>query len=373
MERSKLVEKLNKDVSDFLAQLQPKPYEDGWPEDKWEQEMEKHPAFMSKQVEDADDLPPLVEALRQLKYDPDENSPSELAIAFKEDGNVHFKHKKYRWAVDCYNKGLEVEGASAEIRAQLYANRATSQYHIGNYQKALRDSVEAKKLKPDYLKAYLRGVMCCLQLHEYSDAITWCNEGLKVEPDDTTLADMKRRAEEQKKTADRNRRKAIVQEAKKQKEFEHLKKIIQERGIHLADDKLDQCEVKPVHPALANARVHLDGDKLVWPVVFMYPEYGTTDYIQEFHEDSRFMDHLNVMFNSNNPPNWDKCRQYVAENLQVYFSDNEYIVPIEKTKTLKEALTHSRYKVHGGTPHFFITVSQSKFDRAFRKRNLVAK
>lgn len=36
--------------------------------------------FMSKQVEDPNDLPPLVEALRQLKYDPEENSSDGIHI-----------------------------------------------------------------------------------------------------------------------------------------------------------------------------------------------------------------------------------------------------------------------------------------------------
>lgn len=30
--------------------------------------------------------------------------------------------------------------------------------------------------------------------------------------------------------------------------------------------------------------VHLIGDFLVWPVVFLYPEYKTSDMIQEFNE-----------------------------------------------------------------------------------------
>lgn len=32
--------------------------------------------------------------------------------------------------------------------------------------------------------------------------------------------------------------------------------------------------------------VHLVEDFLVWPVVFLYPEYRTSDMIQEFHEVS---------------------------------------------------------------------------------------
>ena len=39
-------------------------------------------------------------------------------------------------------------------------------------------------------------------------------------------------------------------------------------------------------PMVAQGRVHLD-DKgsLVWPVMFLYPEYQVTDFIQEFRED----------------------------------------------------------------------------------------
>lgn len=32
--------------------------------------------------------------------------------------------------------------------------------------------------------------------------------------------------------------------------------------------------------------VHLVENRLVWPVTFLYPEYQTSDFIQEFHEDS---------------------------------------------------------------------------------------
>lgn len=32
--------------------------------------------------------------------------------------------------------------------------------------------------------------------------------------------------------------------------------------------------------------VHLVENRLVWPVTFLYPEYQTSDIIQEFHEDS---------------------------------------------------------------------------------------
>ena len=45
---------------------------------------------------------------------------------------------------------------------------------------------------------------------------------------------------------------------------------------------------------------------LVWPVLFLYPEFGETDFIQEFVENQCFQDHIDVMFGDpDNRPGWD--------------------------------------------------------------------
>ena len=63
-----------------------------WTEENWEKEMEKHPLFMKDSP--TDEMPPLVEAMRQLKYDSECNTKVELAMSYKEDGNYNFKNKK---------------------------------------------------------------------------------------------------------------------------------------------------------------------------------------------------------------------------------------------------------------------------------------
>ena len=67
----------------------------GWSEANWENEMAEHPLFASTSAETGE-LPPLLEALRQIKYDETENSPEELAKSYKEDGNHLFKKQDYR-------------------------------------------------------------------------------------------------------------------------------------------------------------------------------------------------------------------------------------------------------------------------------------
>ncbi|XP_055940706.1 tetratricopeptide repeat protein 4-like [Argiope bruennichi] len=341
-----------------------------WNRDRWEEEFEIHPAFRTQPIKEGEELPPLIEALQNLKYDPEENTAEELAEAYKCDGNENFRLKKYRWAVDNYTKALEIKCKNDILNAQLYANRATAQYYIGNYKKALKDAEESKKLKPDHLKALQRGAMCCFQMQEWADCLVWCHEGLNVAPGDKTLLDLKIKAEEEKKVAQRNKRKALVVEAKKKKKLEELKNALKERGIRLADEDIAQCK-RPVHPALSDAMVCLNEGKLVWPVIFLYPEYGTTDYIKDFCEDSSFMDHLNIMFDPKNHPDWDANHEYIAENLQMYFTHGKILVPFDKTKTLREILSQYRYTVHGLTPCFTITVRGSDFDQSFRDKHTV--
>lgn len=61
--------------------------------------MADHPLFAKELPGDGSgaDLPPLLEALRQVKYDETDNSPESLARAYKDDGNHLFKQQNYRY------------------------------------------------------------------------------------------------------------------------------------------------------------------------------------------------------------------------------------------------------------------------------------
>ena len=76
-------------------------YANAWNEETWEQEFDSHPLFMSKPADDPSNLPPLVEAMRQLHYDPDNNTSKELADKYRKDGNENFRLKRYREASRC--------------------------------------------------------------------------------------------------------------------------------------------------------------------------------------------------------------------------------------------------------------------------------
>lgn len=58
---------------------------------------------------------------------------TELAAAYKEDGNFNFKCKKYNLAIFSYTEGLKQKCKDDEINAQLYNNRAASNFYLKNY------------------------------------------------------------------------------------------------------------------------------------------------------------------------------------------------------------------------------------------------
>lgn len=98
---------------------------------------------------------------------------------------------------------------------------------------ALNDAAAAKKIKPNHLKALIRGntpyacfplaiykiemlpkstkvpkrekkngcvsegAQCCIELRSYAEAIQWCDEGLKAHPADKKLLELRASADKQ--------------------------------------------------------------------------------------------------------------------------------------------------------------------------------
>ena len=177
--------------------------------------------------------------------------------------------------------------------------------------------------------------------------------------------------------------------AKKKRDQEHKQLIglIRSRGIKIQtfkvdeDDELkeswDMADLEPSHPAALNNRVHLDGDGqyLIWPVLFMYPEFGETDFIQEFTENQTYADHFEVMFDDpTNRPGWDPEGRYNPRTISVYFEDKftrpakPQMIPVETNSTLSQAICHHQHRVVAGTPSFVLMVKGSKFESEFLKK-----
>ncbi|CAD1478675.1 unnamed protein product, partial [Heterotrigona itama] len=325
-ERLELASKLDAELDEYVSNLEKKSYTEGWPENRWEEEMEKHPFFMKKAPEPGEELSPLMEGLQQLKYGEDENTPEELANNYKEDGNFNFKHKKYRLAIVSYTEGIRTKCKDTDLMAQLYNNRAAAHFMLKNYRSSLNDCKFALKLKPNYVKVLNRAATCCFHIKDYEQCIDFCDRVLDESPTDKIKLHLKSQAVAAGERLKRDKRKQDRLEKKLDKEEEELLDIIRSRGVNLelieGKKNPDLKDLEPQVPQIAQSRVHLDiQNKLIWPVMILYPEMQQTDFIQNFHEDTLLLEQLEQLFNE--PPEWDSEERYTIENINVYFEGKD--------------------------------------------------
>lgn len=142
------------DIVDFFTKNR---YYDRFDEKRWREEMEEHPLLMTKAPKNPDDIPPLVEAMRQLKYSEDCNTPEELAKQYKLDGNENYKQKKFQDAIASYAKGINYLDKeldeTAELKSVLYSNVAACYVMMQKYQQAIDNCKEALRINPKNLRA----------------------------------------------------------------------------------------------------------------------------------------------------------------------------------------------------------------------------
>nr|XP_020030960.1 tetratricopeptide repeat protein 4 isoform X3 [Castor canadensis] len=340
----------NDDLMDsFLEKFQSHPYRGGFHEDQWEEEFDRIPLFMKKAPSEIDPKEnPDLACLQSIIFD-EERSPEEQAKTYKDEGNDYFKEKDYKKAVVSYTEGLKKKCADPDLNAVLYTNRAAAQYYLGNFRSALNDVMAARKLKPGHLKAIVRGALCHLELKHFAEAVKWCDEGLQIDAKEKKLLETRAKADKLKRTEERDVRKAKLKEKKEQNQNEALLQAIKARNIRLISEAAGEDEDSA-------------SDGL---------EYAQSDFISAFHEDSRFIDHLMVMFSET--PSWDLEQKYYPDNLEVYFEDEDraelYQVP--PSSTLLQAVQHPRYFVKALTPAFLICVGSSPFCRNYLRERKV--
>ncbi|KAJ7395388.1 Tetratricopeptide repeat protein 4 [Pitangus sulphuratus] len=328
--------------------------------DTLEQELEAIPMFMKRCPADIDAArQPELACLQSLLFD-EEQSPAELARMYKNEGNEYFKEKDYGRAVAAYSEGLRKKCEDPELNAVLLTNRGAAHFHQGNYRSALNDAIQAKKLKPTHLKAIVRGALCHMELKNFSEAIAWCEEGLRIDPTEKKLLETRVKADKLKRAEERDARKAKVMEKKEKCQRDILLAAIKERNIKLVlepsneeeeiSDGLAEISLDGFHSDNATgAKVHLDADgNLNWPVLFLYPEHEQTDFTVAFHENSRHLITLQNLF-------------------QLYFEDEEReeMYEVNPEHTLLQVLRHERYFVKAGTPTVLVFVKRSPFSKKY--------
>uniref|UniRef100_A0A672M0K4 Tetratricopeptide repeat domain 4 n=1 Tax=Sinocyclocheilus grahami TaxID=75366 RepID=A0A672M0K4_SINGR len=322
------------------------------------QEFNKVPMFMKTTPENIDpEKHPDLACIQSIIHD-DDRTPEEKVRGLKDEGNEYFKEKSYKKTVVSYTEGLKKNDKDIELNAILYTNRAAAHFHLGNMRSALNDATAAKKLKPNHIKAIIRGELCLysMELRNYAGALQWCDEGLRLLPTDNKLQELRATADKQK--VERLDRKMLFWNC-----FVSLANSASDRedddGDGVASRALADLELERIGSQEATgARVYMDEQGVLhWPVLFLYPdlpEHSQTDCISAFCENSRF---VKKSLSKSSP--WDLERKYQPQNLQLFLENPEKgnLYQVDLEKSLLNILQHQRCSVKAGTPSFIVLVS----------------
>lgn len=233
------------------------------------------------------------------------------AVEFKEKGNQYVKmgKKHYSDAIDCYTRAINQNVLSDSENSVIFANRAHVNLLLGNYRRALMDAEEAIKLHPSNVKAFYRAAKASLSLDLLSEAKSYCESGLEQDQNNEELKKLARQIDMRKLERDHHELEVSTAVAA----AKELLSAFENRGLKIG---------KPEFQELTGLRKPLlDKNKILhWPVLFLYAEVMSSDFIEDFCEADLFSAHLDMMFSEGCPPmTWDKEGNYTREALELYY------------------------------------------------------
>ncbi|KAG0371325.1 hypothetical protein BC939DRAFT_478682 [Gamsiella multidivaricata] len=102
----------------------------------------------------------------------------------KAQANQEYKLGNYAAAVDLYGQSIKMEPS----KATYYGNRSAALMMIKKYADAAKDCQTAVQLDPSFVKGYLRGAKCQLQLGNVNESIRLYTKALEMEPNNVPAA-----------------------------------------------------------------------------------------------------------------------------------------------------------------------------------------
>ncbi|EGT32228.1 hypothetical protein CAEBREN_14688 [Caenorhabditis brenneri] len=406
-ERNALAQKLDDDLEQFMQEMaarksekqeERKPFDF----DEWCKEIDQHPAFMTELPTEGK-YKETIEALQAMKYDKeDDEDKQQNAEHHKNEGNKHFKFKKYRWATDCYSNGIKEYCPDRKLNAVLYFNRAAAQKHLGNLRSAIKDCSMGRKFDPTHLKGVIRGAECLLELEYAKDALSWIESSKKIfaftkeTSENTDLTDdekkyidelekLRVKAVELSLKEERDKRKSRVEE---RKDIEAKKKILdalKERNINLSPrvpfdhpELMDMARLTVSLPMMhTHECVKFDDElNLVWPILLQYPEAGQTDVLTETNETTAIGELLREVLRE--PAEWDPEHKFQFDNVRFFVSDqyDEYLMEVYEWNDFKSILSMPGYQIRQGLPVIMIMTKEKaaeSLDASEEENKFVAK
>lgn len=233
------------------------------------------------------------------------------ALELKDKGNQYVKmgKKHYTIAIDCYTRAINQKALSGLDTSILFANRAHVNLLLGNYRRALTDAEEAIKLCSTNVKAHYRAAKAAFSLNLLTEAASFCQSGLEQSPSNEELNKLSVQINLRNKENEDH----MAQVSQAVTAAKDLASVIESRGLKLG---------KAMYRELTGLRKPvLDKSNILhWPVLLLYAEVMSSDFIEDFCETDIFSAHLDMMYSESCLPlPWDKERVYTREAVELYY------------------------------------------------------
>ncbi|CAI5441489.1 unnamed protein product [Caenorhabditis angaria] len=385
-ERAALTKKLDDELEQFMEEMAARKAEKSEPKkpfdfDEWCKEIDQHPAFMTELKSTDGKYHDTIEALQAMKYNKEDDEDLQMnAEHHKNEGNKHFKFKKYRWAIDAYTNGLKEKCADKKLNAILHFNCAAAHKHIGNLRSAIKSCSMGRKFDPTNLKGVVRGAECLLELEYGRDALEWIETSKKMfafvketsEDSDLNedekkfiekMEELRKKAVELSLLEERNLRKSKVEERKDIESKRKLLDALKSRNLNLSPrlpfDYPELMDNSRLTVSLSFMKKHEivqfdDENNLIWPILLQYPEVGQIDVLTETCEKTTVGELLQAVLDS--PAEWDKEHVYKFENVRFFIADqyDEYLMEVYEWNDFGSVLSTPGYQIKQGLPVIMI-------------------
>lgn len=300
----------------------------------------------------------IAQAVLNTAYD-DIDTPWALAAESKRKGNDAFTKGKewYPNAIRHYNDAIShakkaftlptLERSKKREMRQLestcLSNLAAIYLARGKHITVVDSCERALRLWPDNIKAAFRAAKSCIALGRATAAIGFCEVGRMassssiesistIDPFETILKEANELLQRQERIAIQTK----LELANRAKQLELVRNACKSRGLRVGPPLYSGG----MRRTLAMPYVDTETDLLHWPILLLYPQYNTSDFLEDVCETATLADILSYIFPKNEPrAGWDMNGEYLEENVDVFFKTNACKpLPIEEwwTRTAED-------------------------------------
>lgn len=206
------------------------------------------------------------------------------------------------------------------LRVKLVSNRSYCNLILKNYGRVIQDCKFIIEKQPNHIKSYFRWAESLHQLDRLKDSLEIITMALKIEPNAKEFISLQKKVQIK-----------LDKEIKK----DELKKLMQTKKMtkllsNLTNKKILYGQKSSIEKhEIYNREIVIDSsDRIVTSLVFIYPQFGQFDVVEDVSEDTSLVESVKKVVAGGLP--WDSNAEYVD------FGEMEFYVLLNKQSALNE-------------------------------------